>query len=1098
MALVPSSGKDEASLFAEACSFVAEHRFYLRKAVDHGDFYKAIRHSLSLANELRSSQLGPQSYYKLYSMVFVELQHLGAYLLETERHGFSLEEVSEIVQYEGNCLPRLYLLVTVGMVRMLAAQESTDEILHDLDSMVRAVQHPVRGLFLRYFLLQAVKDKLPRLQSGMMGAMKFLLGTFKEVVILWQRLRVEAREAKVDSPRAWVLDDHRFSLRLLLGAHLMEISRLEGLTTQVYAEVVLPELLNLVPACEDAAGQAPFNAFDFHTLSTRCSSRWHFHGRLRGAVNRWLNCAMPIIKEERLRTYDPQGFKFDRMKEEVADAMKEDWKRDTIDDAKKRAITTTASYDEFRSRVAGCMLKPIHKNEFNAPAKFSFNSNTPYPAATVPTVSGEKTNRSNSKGDIRSIRELDKELRRRRTAEAWRDGAMNAEAVQRIFGREMDAEVFQKLLEALEQASKATVPEGTAKEFLTNMATLCPSSTSQATAFYSAEERKLLTRLLARDKAQIEDPEVVRLCASWSITPSSLAAALAECQGETMNSSPEAASKDQNPDCQAYVLQLIVEVFADAYHLDTLDKILSTCAQVHWSVNLKPLTQHLLRRLTSFLAENHRLGVAPGTHQCAMRFGFLTLKVKNSPSVLVMCLASSILTSSSCTAELCMYVLALNTGKESCMELLESTVALLEAPGVPYPLEPKLAQAVVDLMAAPLTQECLASPVLAMSYHKSLLAMMSRNMQAKAALAVVSALLAGDVSLGDQEMLQNLFALTDTLLRDETGREDVGEDLMRHLEHDPVVFRKEQETMAQLIHQMVFEMLSMLWEYFQQGGPHRIIFTVPAMVAAVLQLVGKFGPGMWGHVVKVFDFTQTLCTSLGTLAPQESVRLWLLCAACADKAAAKAEKGELVQQIASSIDHVLVCLDLHIPEQEARLRGLQLLVGTMRQMQVGLEEADLKKICDRAVALSSKMLSKRFQSKAFSLCCQLFWLPQLNFQDADRGLLCLRRALQSADGAIHSDPLDVGLFVDILNEVIHLFAEGASQVSPVLLSKILALYIGNRVPLDAMRALRAAIAGLAVKQKESVEAVMVGDVYIPYLDIDLRPAEQLPDAEAKI
>jgi len=59
------------------------------------------------------------------------------------------------------------------------------------------------------------------------------------------------------------------------------------------------------------------------------------------------------------------------------------------------------------------MLKPIHKNEFNAPAKFSFNrwghliplvtsfcniaivcrrqvdkSNTPYPAATVPRAKG--------------------------------------------------------------------------------------------------------------------------------------------------------------------------------------------------------------------------------------------------------------------------------------------------------------------------------------------------------------------------------------------------------------------------------------------------------------------------------------------------------------------------------------------------------------------------------------------------------------------------------------------------------------------------------------------------------------------------------------
>ena len=55
----------DTELLAEALSFVAEHRFYLRKAVQHGDFFKAIRHCLCLANELRSSQLGPHSYYKL-------------------------------------------------------------------------------------------------------------------------------------------------------------------------------------------------------------------------------------------------------------------------------------------------------------------------------------------------------------------------------------------------------------------------------------------------------------------------------------------------------------------------------------------------------------------------------------------------------------------------------------------------------------------------------------------------------------------------------------------------------------------------------------------------------------------------------------------------------------------------------------------------------------------------------------------------------------------------------------------------------------------------------------------------------------------------
>ncbi|CAE7649715.1 unnamed protein product, partial [Symbiodinium necroappetens] len=137
-----------------------------------------------------------------------------------------------------------------------------------------------------------------------------------------------------------------------------------------------------------------------------------------------------------------------------------------------------------------------------------------------------------------------------------------------------------------------------------------------------------------------------------------------------------------------------------------------------------------------------------------------------------------------------------------------------------------------------------------------------------------------------------------------------------------------------------------------------------------------------------------------------------------------------------------------------------------------------------------------------------FWLPQPELQDPDNGLLCLRRALQSADRAIHSDPSDVGLFVDILNEVARLFAKGAGQVSPAVLSKTVGLcvqhvrYIGSRVPVDSMRALHAILADLAAKQVDSVEAVMAGDANVSYLEVDLRPAEQLttlqslPDVKA--
>ena len=100
--------------------------------------------------------------------------------------------------------------------------------------------------------------------------------------------------------------------------------------------------------------------------------------------------------------YDPQAFKFDKMKEEVAHALKEDWKRvllpwittgvlapksqrcqDTIDDAKKRAITTTASYDESGPLTScsselcplNCKTFPRHSQSHQSPSQSFQGSN---------------------------------------------------------------------------------------------------------------------------------------------------------------------------------------------------------------------------------------------------------------------------------------------------------------------------------------------------------------------------------------------------------------------------------------------------------------------------------------------------------------------------------------------------------------------------------------------------------------------------------------------------------------------------------------------------------------------------------------------------
>ena len=52
-------------------------------------------------------------------------------------------------------------MVTVGSAYIKTKEAPVKLILKDLLDMVKGVQQPVRGLFLRYYLLKMMKDKLP-------------------------------------------------------------------------------------------------------------------------------------------------------------------------------------------------------------------------------------------------------------------------------------------------------------------------------------------------------------------------------------------------------------------------------------------------------------------------------------------------------------------------------------------------------------------------------------------------------------------------------------------------------------------------------------------------------------------------------------------------------------------------------------------------------------------------------------------------------------------------------------------------------------------------------------------------------------------------
>jgi len=811
---------EQPGILEEAFGFVAEQRFYLRKAIQHNDMEMALRYGLCLANELRSSKLFPENYYKLYALVFWELQHLAAFVASTARHGLNIAEVYELVQHEGNVLPRLYMLVTVGAAQMQPDHGQVNDVLEDLSWMLGAVQHPVRGLFLRYFLLQMVKDKLFHLR-GARGALQYLLTNLRESASLWARLRLEdcprqggAVEdlglpqssdsgAPLPAGETWRLDRNRHTLRLLVGAHIMHMARLQELSVELHSEVVLPEVLRLSTTCEDAAGQA-------------------------------------------------------------------------------------------------------------------------------------------------------------------------------------------------------------------------------------------------------------------------------------------------------YLLRCFVEVLPERFHLQTLERVLAACAQVHWGVNLQPLLQHLIRRLTAHVREGAAtaLGAAEAFNLFHAHLRRLHLRPRSSATPLASLLELQL--------ELLTAGLALHPGDASRAELvLAGTVELLEerrgAEGGGELLDARAAGVLVDLLAVPLTQEPLVPAVLALPHHARLMAALGRGpAQREGALAMVAALLAGDVGLGDCGTLQRLLALVDPLVRDNEGDSGTAP-RQPPLDHDPEAFTAEQEKVARLVHQVrhvdldvVFRMLRVLRNCFEEGGPHRIVFTLPALVVAALRLMsglldrhrhgasegstfGSAGLPPKTTIDELLLFSHALCSRLSALAPEESLRLWLLCVSVIERAGclgAPTQEQDLGTVCNSFLEGGLACLEDELRGSAAQFRGLQLLVGTLRQLTC-LRGAPYERAAERAVQFGGRLATALLQCRALCLCAGLFWSPAC--KQPGRTLACLRRALRLADSAIHVDPMDVGLFVEVLDQAVHHFGQGNEEITAPFLSGLLALcvqhlrYIESRAPVEALRGLHVALADLQEKQAKALE-----------------------------
>ncbi|XP_010515537.1 PREDICTED: vacuolar protein sorting-associated protein 35C [Camelina sativa] len=248
---------DDEKWLADDIAAVKQNAFYMQRAIDSNNLKDALKFSAQMLSELRTSKLSPHKYYELYMRVFNELGTLEIFFKEETGRGCSIAELYELVQHAGNILPRLYLLCTIGSVYIKSKDVTTTDILKDLVEMCRAVQHPLRGLFLRSYLAQVTRDKLPSIGSELAGdgdaqmnALEFVLQNFTEMNKLWVRMQHQGSSREKEKR-----EKERNELRDLVGKNLHVLSQLEGVDLGIYRDTVLPRILEQVVNCKDELAQ---------------------------------------------------------------------------------------------------------------------------------------------------------------------------------------------------------------------------------------------------------------------------------------------------------------------------------------------------------------------------------------------------------------------------------------------------------------------------------------------------------------------------------------------------------------------------------------------------------------------------------------------------------------------------------------------------------------------------------------------------------------------------------------------------------------------------------------------------------------------------
>ncbi|KAG4931797.1 hypothetical protein JHK84_048790 [Glycine max] len=542
---------------------------------------------------------------------------------------------------------------------------------------------------------------------------------------------------------------------------------------------------------------------------------------------------------------------------------------------------------------------------------------------------------------------------------------------------------------------------------------------------------------------------------------------------------------------QFYLMECIIQVFPDEYHLQTLETLLGACPQLQPTVDIKTVLSQLMDRLSNYAASSTEvlpefLQVEAFTKLSTAIGRVIEAQVDDMPIVGAIALHVSLLT----------FTLRVHPDRLDYVDqVLGSCVKKLS--GKPKLDDNRATKQVVALLSAPLDKYNDIVTALTLSNYPRVMYHLDHETNKVMAMVIIQSIMKNNTCISTADKVEVLFELIKGLIMDLDGTtvDEVDEE----------DFNEEQNSVARLIHML------------HNDEPEEMFKLIRRLQGQDGDIVGEEVPTT---PKKIFQLLNEIIEALSSVSsPELALRLYLQCAEAANDCDLEPVAYEFFTQ-------AFVLYEEEIADSKAQVTAIHLIIGSLQRMNVfGIENRDTLthkatgsvwmrgddgngiipitwrfKIFFRereyqgnhstsAPKYSAKLLKKPDQCRAVYACSHLFWVDdQDGIKDGERVLLCLKRALRIANAAqqmanaARGSSGPVTLFVEILNKYIYYFEKGNPQITSSTIQGLIEL-ITTEMQSDSASALPASDAfftsTLRYIQFQKQKGGILGEKYDP-------------------